>query len=77
MILSNIFSKSEIVSNALLTSSPACSVGDVVEGGFLMMDTMSVAACFRQLVKAISGKETSCGKNPTVPLSIVDLVHVL
>ena len=37
-ILSNIFNESEIMRNALFTSSPDYNAGDAVEGGFFMME---------------------------------------
>ena len=50
-ILSNLCNKLESVRNALLISFPACSTGNVVEGGFLIIETVSVATCFRKKVK--------------------------
>ena len=72
-ILSDLCNESESVSNSLLTSSSACSACNVVEGGFLTIDAMSVAASFRKSVKVTAGKEIARGKNSTVSLSISDL----
>ena len=74
-ILSDILNKTESMSNALLTSPPAFSAGNIVEDGFLISDTISVAACFRKSVKVAAGKGVVCGKNSTVSLHVSDLVR--
>ena len=60
------FSCCAISRRALRIGSPACRLGVVVDGGFVRMVTMSVAAWRRWSVMVTFGKGTSCGKKVTV-----------
>ena len=51
-------------SKAFLTGSPADREGSVVDGGFVKMVVISVAACFRKSVTVTVGNGTVVGKNP-------------
>ena len=70
---SDLCNKSESVSNSLLISSPSFSAGNVVEGGLLIIEIISVAARFRKSVKVKAGKVVAWGNNSTVSLSTSDL----
>ena len=74
-IFSDLCNKLESVSNALLILTPACRAGNVFEAGWIIIDTMSVADCFRKSVKVTAGKGIAWGKDSTVSLSTSDLVR--
>ena len=63
------------VSNAFLTGSPASKLGVVVDGGFVKMVMISVAACFRKSASLTYGNGTLVGKNVTVSQSLTCLVR--
>ena len=51
---------------ALYVLSPAFKSGTSIFGGYLNMEIMSVAVCFRKSSDVTEGKGMSCGKKVTV-----------
>ena len=68
------FSCVDKVKSAFRTGSPADRLGVVVEGGFVKMSTMSVAAWCRKSRVLMCGKGVACGKKFTVSQSRVERV---
>ena len=60
-IVSILFNCFANVSNALRTGSPASKLGVVVEGGFVKIVMISVAACFRKSTSLTCGNGTLVG----------------
>ena len=65
-IVSILFNCFANVSKVLLTGPPASKLGVVVDGEFVKMVMISVAACYRKSTSLTFGNGTLVGKNITV-----------
>ena len=74
-IVSILFNCFANVSKALRTGSPASKLGVVVDGGFVRMVMISVAACLRKSTSLTCGNGTLVGKNVTVSHVLVCFVR--
>ena len=62
-----------VFSKDFFVSSPAPKLTVVVDGGFVKIDIMSIAACLKKSVLT-AGNGTTVGKKVTVSTSLSDLV---